>query len=250
MHHYPNKHQQGSTLIIGIIVLVVLGLGVFYIVSDPFSTKVNTALTGATEWTPENIQKDPVNYLTWALGKTKSSVSQLKTSELSLTMKRNKTTQKSDALSAQIKDGGEKLSKAKKLYKSTETWPLQINGNDITQEQLKNKILEAHNSLENKKKLAKSHTKTNSIIKRKLTEVKNRILEAEQMKDKIATDLEIAKTNKAVAGITDIGSELNAIIATSDALSGASTDDMSLDDLLGDGSNSQNDAAFDSIMAD
>ena len=42
-------------------------LGVLLVWSKPFSSRVKQATRQVTEWTPENIQKDTVGYLQWAL---------------------------------------------------------------------------------------------------------------------------------------------------------------------------------------
>ena len=60
-----HTHRKGGTtqLVIGAVALVVILGGIIFYLSDPFSTRVKAGYKQFTEWTPENIAKDPVNYL-------------------------------------------------------------------------------------------------------------------------------------------------------------------------------------------
>ena len=64
---------------------------IWFFVSKPFQTHVNQAFNQATQWTPENIKKDPVGYLTWALAEVGKTEDKLQASELSLKTKKNAT---------------------------------------------------------------------------------------------------------------------------------------------------------------
>jgi len=63
-----NNRKNGMSLtgiIVLIIVLVAIGVGVMYFTSDVYRTKIETAANQYAHWTPENIAKDPENYLTF-----------------------------------------------------------------------------------------------------------------------------------------------------------------------------------------
>jgi len=53
--------REGSVLgvVLGIVAVVLVIGGILFFVSKPFNTRVKSATRQATQWTPENIQKDP-----------------------------------------------------------------------------------------------------------------------------------------------------------------------------------------------
>ena len=67
-----------------ILAIVIVGGGILFFYSKPFSTKVKEAARQATEWTSENIQKDPVGYLTWAMDECYATEEKLSASKLSM----------------------------------------------------------------------------------------------------------------------------------------------------------------------
>ena len=78
-------------IIVGLVVLVLVAGGIWFFVSKPFQTNVKQGWNQATQWTPENIKKDPVGYLTWALDEVGKTEEKLQASELSLKTKKNAT---------------------------------------------------------------------------------------------------------------------------------------------------------------
>ena len=68
---------------IAVIITVVIAavVGGLYMFSDVFRTKANTQLTQWTEWTPENIAADPVNYLNFAEEQAKATLTKLEAAQ-------------------------------------------------------------------------------------------------------------------------------------------------------------------------
>src|SRR5688572_15874101 len=82
--------RQGitTTAIIGIIAAVVVVGATLFFVSDPFNIWVRGNYKSLTEWTPENIAKNPVGYLDFVEIKTKEAQLELKADRISVEQKR------------------------------------------------------------------------------------------------------------------------------------------------------------------
>lgn len=66
------------------LVLIAGGAAAWYFLSDPFSDKVGQIKRQITDWTPENILKDPVGYLTWSKDKCDKTEKQLKARQIGI----------------------------------------------------------------------------------------------------------------------------------------------------------------------
>jgi len=249
------EHRNGSAaaIVIGLIAVVVVGLGVFYVVSDPFSTSVDSAFEGATEWTSENIQANPVGYLSWAGKQVEKTENDLKTSELSLTTNINKAKRKMEKAEAEISTYQAFVDEAIAGYKKAkkeDSFPVMVRGQSLDEPTLKKMTVEASTKLKASKDLKGAFQKMLTTLDKKLTEVKSKQTEVMKMKVKLESDLEIAKTNKTVDGIEGIGDRLGAIMDTSQALAGATTDAPSLDSMLAPSGEQQVDTDFEALLSD
>lgn len=249
MNTADRTRREGNTLIAIIVILAVIGV-VFYFISDPFSTKVDEATRQATQWTPENIQKDPVGYLTWAQSECDAIGQRLEAQALSLRTKMNQSSREATAKGAELRSYQQLFREAKEKYQqsaSAQSWPADLRGISLTEQQLKKKIVEAHQRVEALTKLVSTYSQTSKALERKLAEVSTKQEETSQLKRKLSTDLEIAKVKKTVADIGAISDRLNAIMDTSGALV-STPEEPSLEDLVQPSQTEQIDAAFDQIM--
>lgn len=87
-HHRYGLSRAG--VVIGICVVGVTALVVAYFISDPFRTKADQAYKEFAEWTPENIAKDPLNYLNFCEAETTKALVDLKATEISIAQRRAK----------------------------------------------------------------------------------------------------------------------------------------------------------------
>jgi len=245
------KHpKSGTSPIVYVIIVAVVGLVIFYLVSDPFSTKVDEGVRQATEWTPENIQEDPVGYLTWALKETLKTEEKLEASALSLRTKLNQANREQQAKDADLTNYNKLLDEAKTLYRESaanESWPAELRGNSMEERKLKSTIVEANDKVNQLQELVTTYTNTGKLIERKLDEVEMKITEVRKLKNKLDTDLEIAKVQKSVEGIGEINDRLNAIMDTSAALVDSGTE-LSLEDLVTPSGDQRVDEEFSKIM--
>ena len=117
----------------------------------------------------------------------------------------------------------------------------------MSEADLKAHIVRANTQKEALTKLTNTYAAMQMKIKAKIGEVDGKLMEIEQLKSKLSTDLEVAKVNKSVEGIGEIGDKLSAIMDTSNALASGS-ESMDLDALLDPTGETRIDEEFDKIM--
>jgi len=237
--------------IIGVVgVLVVLG-GIWFVLSKPFQTQVKETFRQGTEWTPENIQADPVGYLTWAQAETKKTEQKLEASVLSLRTKKNAAARSLEKNKADQADYEKLLAEFKEGYIAAEgNFPVKIRGVEFEESGLKRKIVECNDKLENVTSLVGTYEKSKTTIDRKLGEIEQKMSEVTKLTNKLGTDLEIAKVNKSVEGIEGIGDTLNSIMDTTDALVSTAEDGISVEEMITPTGEMRVDDEFDKIMGE
>jgi chromosome segregation ATPase len=204
-------------------------------VSKPFQTEVKEGYRQATEWTAENIQKNPVGYLTWALEEVGKTEQKLQASVLSLKTKKNGAERALERNHADQTEYNKLLDEFKNAYRSASSpssWPVTVRNASFEENALKRKIVECNDKLKNVGTLVETYTKTKNVIDRKLTELDGKLAEVIKLKNKLSTDLEIAKVNKSVEGIDSIGDQLNAIVDTTAALVSTSEEGTSVEEMI------------------
>jgi hypothetical protein len=85
-----NARRKGSTTaaVLGVLGVLVVGGAIWYFASDPFHTRVNEAWKQGTQWTPEQIAKDPVMYLNYVEGEANTALEKLKASKIAIAQNR------------------------------------------------------------------------------------------------------------------------------------------------------------------
>src|SRR5438067_2461697 len=103
-----NRRGGAMTSVVAVVAIAVVALGAWYLVSEVFRTKVNSQLDQMTKWTPEQIAKDPVNYLNFCEAEANKALEKLKASTIQLEMSRNQF----KALKAKYEDNVQRGEKA------------------------------------------------------------------------------------------------------------------------------------------
>jgi len=244
------SRRSGSVLVI--VLLLVVVLAALYFISDPFRTKVDESTRQATTWTPENIQKNPVGYLQFSLSELAAISSKLEARVLALNTQKNQADRqagKADAEAGQLKL---LVEQAKALYLQASkdgTWPVALNGHSVSEDQLKEKIVNAHQRAESLSARVQAYTQTTAKLDRALKDLFQKQKEVAGLQQKLQSDLEMVKINQSVKDIEHIEDSVAAIMATSQALVGADAGSLpELDVLLDAPETSKIDAAFQDIM--
>lgn len=237
--------------IVGLIVLLLIAGGIWYLLSKPFQTHVNQAYLGATQWTAENIKKDPVGYLAWALAEVGKTEDKLQASQLSLKTKQNGTSRALEKHTADQSQYEKLLGEFKDAYTAAATakrWPAKVRNTEFDEMAMKRKIVECSDKIKNTASLVDTYSKTDKVISDKLAEIEGKLAEVDKLKNKLSTDMEIAKVNQSVEGIDSINDQLNAIVDTSTALAKTAEQGTSVADMIKPSGDARVDDEFAKIM--
>lgn len=194
------RHRGVSTgMIVGIVaVLAVVGVGA-YLLSSPFRTKTNEAYRQFSEWTPENIAKDPVNYLNFAEAQAKQALEKLKASEIAIAQKKATLEgMKADA-QAKIDAGGKALDELKALYKQAAaegSWPAPWRGEDRDEAWMKKQIVALHKDVQAKQQVLKTVTHGLGQLEAQQGKILEQRSTTQQQLAEIATNREMLKVQQ------------------------------------------------------
>lgn len=248
------NNRRGSSvigLIVGLIVLALVVGGVWYFVSKPSRAKWDETVRQATQWTPENIKKDPVGYLNYALEEVGKTEDKLQASELSLRTKKNATARALEKNTSDKSDYDTLLTELKAAYNNAaadKKWPAQVRGAQLDEKDLKIRIVECGRKFDLASSLVDTYSKTDKVIGDKLDEIEGKLRDVEKLKDKLSTNMEIAKVNQSVDDIGSIGDQLNAIIDTSSALAATADKGTSVESMIKPSGDARVDDEFSKIM--
>ena len=227
MQKLNNRHGFSPVgVIVGLIVLVLAVGAIWYLVSKPFKQQVNDTITNNTEWTPERIRKDPVLYLSWAIGEVNKTEGKLQASKLDLTAKEKGIKRSLERARAAKADGETRLAELRKAYKTTDA------NNSCRPRSAR--IPTARSSWEQDSRLQPrnreharefdAYTENFNRLEAKLAEIGTRLSEVTQLRTKFSTDKSMAESDKTVEGIESIGGQVASIKDMSDALTSVSGD--------------------------
>ena len=248
------NYRRGSSsvgIVVGLVVLALVAGGIWFFVSKPFQTNVKQAYNQATQWTPENIKKDPVGYLTWALDEVGKTEGKLQASELSLRTKKNATARALEKHTADNSQYEKRLSEFKDAYSKAaeeKKWPTRVRGAEFDEMGLKRKIVECNDKIKNTASLVETYSKTDKVIGDKLGEIEGKLAEVDKLENKLSTNMEIAKVNQSVDDIGAIGDQLNAIVDTSSALAKTAEEGTNVADMIKPSGDARVDDEFSKIM--
>ncbi|MEM8883857.1 MAG: hypothetical protein AAGD14_07310 [Planctomycetota bacterium] len=246
-----SERGMGAGVLVGILALLVIGGVGFYLWSDPFRTKTNEAFKQMSEWTPENIAKDPINYLNFCEEQTNLALEKLKTSEISIAQKRGQLVEMRSEADGKIKVGDKALAELKAAYTAAAAaaaFPVTWSGKEYDKESCQKQIIGLDRQVKSQRSL---HVKIDGSIK-KLDIQKQRVIdqraEARKQLTEIQSQREVLKVQQITDDLTtqlvDMKSVLQTVIATADE----SSDMKTLDDLAAESASSVDQEEFDAIM--
>jgi len=202
------------------------------------------------QWTSENIQKEPVLYLQSAIAECDKIAQRLDTQALSLGTKKNQSSREVTAQAAECIIYQKFLETAKIKYRemsASKAWPTVMNGVTLTEDQLKRKIVEAHQKTEACSTLGNVHQQNVIKLERKLAEIEQKQQEVIDLKRKLSLDMEVVKVKKAINDIDGIKDTVNAMMDISNAIV-TGKGDPSLEDLAMPTVSAKVDSEFEKIM--
>lgn len=254
----PSSSRHGASnlgALWSLIAVLLVGGGIWFYVSKPFQTTVKENFRQATEWTPQNIKKDPVGYLTWALDEVAATESKLEASVLGMKTRKNAIDRALDKHQADKSEYEKLLGELKEAYRSasasstSQSWPVKVRELTFDESALKRKVVECSDKITNTTSLTETYAKTRDVIDGKLREVDLKLAEVIKLKSRLTTDLEIARVNKSVEGLDSLGDTLNAIVDTSAALAKTAESGASIEEMIKPSNASKIDEEFSRIIA-
>lgn len=247
-----NSSRSGESKTIVLVILVIIAVvGVLYFTSDVFKTKMDSAAKQYAKWTPENIAKDPENYLNYCEQQANEALMKLKASQIAIAQNRA-------SLGAQQKDATEKIAlgnkaliELKQLYKDASAankWPVTWNGAPRDEDMVKRQVISFARQItaqESLKAKIEAGIKQLDIQNTKVIEANT---QAQEQLAQIKTSRETLKVQKITDDLSkqlaSIGSTLQATIGVASESTGVIT----LDQLKTESASTVDDSEFKKIM--
>ena len=251
--NYQNRTGSATGAVIAIIVLIVVALGIFYFVSDPFKAKVDKKIEQSTKWTNENIQKDPLGYLTWSMSEVRRVKAQMEANYIGLSRQqknayrlKDEATSKQQAAARIIAAGKEAFSKAE----AAKSWPASANGKTYnTANEMKADLLKLFKTEQN---LSANIEKYSNLLVRLGTNIKRtqeKIDEAKEAEESLKNNIEFVKADQAIKSLDNLRDSVNSVLDVSEILADSSKTLSASDMIEANRSETIDSAAWDKLMS-
>lgn len=248
--------RSGMSMVQGVVSLVVVVAvigAVMFFLSDPFRTKTKAAYRSFAEWTPENIAKDPLNYLNFCEEQTQAAILKLKAGEIAIGQKQGQVSAMLAENKNKVELGEKALTELKAAFRAAETgskWPIAWRGMSLDQDQAKRQILKFAGEVKSKGELIRKLEAAVAQLKAQTGKVQETRDRANEQLSQIAASREMLKVqqitddlkNNLVAMKTVIQSSVLGAVA-------AEPGTISLDDLAASSEASVDETEFSKIMA-
>lgn len=173
---------------------------------------IREAIRQDSTWTSENIQKNPYLFLQDQILNCDKLKAKIESQNITLVRMEKKSTRAVDEAESTQKRYAMFLADAKAAYKAAEgKWPVKINGYELDEDELNDKIADAMERVE----LAKKEQKDNSAIAKKVS-IRKGVLKAKKrelvtLRMKLVQQAEQVKMNAALAELGDLKASLGTI---------------------------------------
>jgi hypothetical protein len=222
--------------ITGLLILAVLVGGGLYLTSDKIKAWWDQRWTGMTEWTPENIAKDPAGYLTWAQGEFTRIEGELKGHKQALLTRKVEVQAKLKDEDAAEKTLAKVLTNLKGDYRgavSTGDWTeVKVDGRSVSESEMRELILEADAKHARAERKQSVYRRYQTRVEEELKKVDKLLKDLQTMREEIDEQLEYVKMDKTVADYTSLMNKVDSVLNTSQAIRENETDKLSVDDLV------------------
>lgn len=174
--------------------------------------QLREAIRQETTWTSENIQKNPYLFLQDQIRACDNLRDKIDAQNITLTRMEKKANRKVEDASSMIARYGKFLADAKAAYKAANgAWPVNVNGYDLDEDELNDKIADAMERVE----LAKKEKADNEAIAKKVSirkgVLKTRKRDIVSLRMKMAQQAEQVKMNAELAEIGELKASLGVI---------------------------------------
>ena len=220
LHNISRHNNRGavSTVVLIIIAIIIVGGAIFLSVSKPWSQWAKTAVENATEWTPENIQKDKLGYLSWAKDEMEKAQNKLEARAIALGAALEDAKQKKEKNALLSKANKNLLVSGMKAYKEAEAagqWPDKWERLDVgSQEAFKQILLDTETRRANAERRVVVYEDYEQKIVTKLDEIKTERRKVSDFRKELEIKIEMIKTDQIINITEESRSNAQKIINT------------------------------------
>jgi type II secretory pathway component PulM len=185
-------NSKVTTAVAVILVLAVVGL---FFVSPGFQSKAKKTFTDLTQWTPENIEKDPVGYWTFLKDKAETDKKELQNTRRGLSAAMETTSKKVDE-KTKLFEAGTKIAEEFADAITAANFPVTLHGKEYTADQAN---MQLSLTLAEVDAYKESVAKLNEISKIAEQKIQETIINIEKIDNEITvlnTKSEVFKANK------------------------------------------------------
>jgi predicted nucleic acid-binding Zn-ribbon protein len=243
--------QTVFLVLVGLVVAAAVVVGVMYFTSDVYRTKIQSAADQYAHWTPENIAKDPENYLKFCEEQANKALLDLKASEISIAQNRGKLESMLQDSTSKITVGEKALTELKDLYTKTDSansWPTEWQGQKRDKDWMKRQIVSLSKQVEGQKSIK---SKVQDAIKKldlQVTRVQTARSQTQEQIAEVKTSREILKVQRITNELTDRLINIKSVLQATISTASESTGTISLDQLTTEAGAVVDEGEFDKIM--
>lgn len=217
------------------VVFAVGAVALFYVISGPFQAQVDQTIQQKTEWTPQNIQKNPGQYLFHSKNEAKDARDSLSASLIDLAQQRARLQSQFLSNQTELDNVGRLLPSLVSAYHESEDanlWPARIGETLLTERELKGRIMEADDRYQRAKENSQRLSQQLAQLSSREEQVREKIREVDLVITRIDAAAEELETRAALESIERIERDLGAIVSVAQVLEEISRDAGSLDALM------------------
>lgn len=244
--------KNGSTkVIVTVVIGVVALLAVYYFTSDVGRTRLTEAGKQYAKWTPDNIAKDPENYLNFCEQECNAALLKLKASEIEIAQNRGSLEAMVAAAKNKVAAGTKGLAELKEAYTQAETaakFPFVWNGKNYTQDAAKRDIVGLFRQVEAQKGVAAKAEAGVMKLDGQVARIQEGRAKAQEQMQEITTSRSMLKVNKITDELTKRLTSIGAAVQSTVGIATDSSAPVSIDQLAEQQSTVVDDGEFSKIM--
>lgn len=246
------SQQGGFVKVIATLVICALAiLAVYYFTSDVGRTRITEAGKQYAKWTPENIAKDPENYLNFCEQQCNDALLKLKASEIEIAQNRGSLESMAAAAKNKVAAGAKGLDELKAAYTAAEAgkaFPFTWNGKSYAQDAGKRDIVSLFRQVEAQKGVAAKAEAGVQKLDGQVARIQEGRAKAQEQLQEIATSRSMLKVNKITEDLTKRLTSIGAAVQSTIGIATDASAPVSIDQLAAQQATVVDDGEFAKIM--
>lgn len=195
-------------------------------------SSTSTHQTGPRVWTPEEIAKDPQKYLRWSDEQVVLHIKQSEKRLADLQKSRDQFAQKRELLDQNIDDVrniNRRLKEAVQRAEDEDRWPIKIGDRVFTAEKAAEVIKQTQQYIDERNPMAERYDQFLDKVDSSIAATKKDISNLNQLREKLALDLESVKLNEGAAEVDKLRGVESQLSQMSSAVADMSDDPLKID---------------------